>query len=99
MKDLAEIIHQGIFKRSSRANAPENDNPHWRLGFYAGQFAQSHKEDEEDGFHHPLWIATWQGYERGIARGEFTPEDWREWKQGWHSARMQIVCANLSHEP
>lgn len=95
MTDIAETIRRAIYPgRTSRANAPANQNDDWQLGFRMGQ-KSTETPDPEDSMH-PLWHAAHLAY---LAPDpEKNPEQWArwsEWKKGWHAARLQIATARV----
>lgn len=87
--DLAERLHRLTFKRSGRANAKCNQSAAWQRGFKAGANAPS-----SEGIGNGVWMAEFSRLERN----EITSDDWREWKMGWHTARMQKAVAKAHSE-
>lgn len=82
MADLTETISQALFKKSSRLNAPENQNEDFQKGSEAGLVADPY------GIQGPEWEAAYASY------GSPEPSDprwelWSNWKRGFHAARMQ----------
>lgn len=85
MSDLAETLHQASFHKSGRANAPENQNPHFQSGFKTA----SKYYPKFD----PLMIIT----AAHDAFGDDFPEElFREWKRGLWAAVMQKAAAAFS---
>lgn len=84
LADLSERLAQIAYGKSSKIDAPENQNSDFRSGFGAGLVAESGIESKE-------WEEAWFDY--GSPNRE-TPE-WVNWKRGFHAgAFMRIMSEN-----
>lgn len=82
MTDLAEQIAQGVYGKSGRANAPDNDNPSFRAGFAVGMKIED------------VLSAITQEWIR-IGSPDYPPKSFKEWKRGMWSAHLQKIIAQI----
>lgn len=83
MKDIAGNIHRGIYGKSDKANASENQSEEFQTGFAIG------KEND------PAYI-TAEYWRRGEPIPD-TPEfaQFEEWKRGFWAGRIQESVAKF----
>lgn len=86
-------MHQALYKRSSRANAPENQNADWQEGYADGQRADREPDPLENESSHRIWLVHWGLVKLGLR----TDEQWAEWKKGW-CARLQCAMFAGMHK-
>lgn len=87
MRDLAQLIHKGIYGKSDKANSPENQTEEFQRGF---KFAMDNDEMESDQMIMQGWLM--------FGRLGYETSEFREWKRGMWAARMQRTISNTSND-
>lgn len=90
MTDITEIVSQACYGKSSRLNAPENQNEDFREGYRIGHLHKSESLDEN-------WFEAYRSY------GSPEPSDarwklWSDWKRGFHAGHMQRVLFEIAQK-
>jgi hypothetical protein len=89
MSDIADEIAVGIYGKSGRANAPENQNAQFQHGFKVGAALENR---EAFAAIHDEW--------RVRTRLGGGTEDFHEWKRGlWAAVLQKVVGQALSRLP
>lgn len=91
MFDLDEMMSRQLWGKSSKANAPENQNPDWQDGYACGQDDSFQSITDDDGVGQDWW-------EKYLSYGKPEPGDprwglWQNWKRGFHNGRLQKTLA------
>lgn len=83
MKDIAAQIHRGLYKKSDKANAPENQSDEWQAGYAAGL---AHERGGAS-----MIFEEWE--RRG--KPDEISDGFAAWKRGMWAATMQKLMAKI----
>lgn len=91
MSDLSAKIHRGIFGKSDDPTAAENQNKDFLDGYDAGEASARDGLDAEN-------QETWRMELQRRGGNECDWERFREWKRGWHAARLRRTLDAMGEE-
>lgn len=88
IEEISETLAQTVYGKSSKLDAPENQNDDFCWGYSMGMMAT-----EEDDI--TLMLSAWRNY--GSPTGG--PPDWLDWKRGFHAGRFAAIGAAAPAHP